>query len=255
MTTRRINWTERLRITRDHAQISLVPAEVPSFEAKLVLSHLQLPLDARVIVEAYESTNLVRFDYGTVGLLRAPADTSLREFESPEGVLFRVKVVGVGGLEGRILAEADKLRPQDVDADQAGRDPLLKPQGKDLGELVWKLEIDDGVDGPRFYINKQLGNWRELARTPAFIWMVYPEVLRQILRVAASDDRPQDDETCWQSRWLRFAGTITGTPSPPDDELDADEREQWVEDVVQAFARQHQMRERYLAILTEGIDA
>src|SRR6185437_11377540 len=110
MTIRRFNYTERRRISRSDARISLVSqGDATAFDADLHLSGYDLPASANVIIEAYKSPILMRFDLGTIGSARRPASTLLSEFEPPEGVKFRVKVVTDETSTGRLLAVADQI--------------------------------------------------------------------------------------------------------------------------------------------------
>src|SRR3989442_1117841 len=91
---RRINYTGRRRISRDDVKIVLYESNgsPAKFDAKLELASYGLPDDAIIFVEAYRQTFLMRFNFGTVSKIEQPSDHFLAEFESPEGILFRVKV-------------------------------------------------------------------------------------------------------------------------------------------------------------------
>lgn len=251
MTTRRINWTGRRRITRKEARILLRREGGLRFELVLDVATLSLPPDALVQVEAYAGAFVTRFDFGTVGLVRVPASTELTDFEDLDQILFRVKVLGVGPLASRILAEADQLRPFDPDEELSHRRPLLEPRGAELGEIVWRLEIDE-TKGPDFQLNKTLGvNWKDIARTPQFVWLVLPEVLRQILEVAVKADAEELSDDSWQRKWLLFAEAIPGAPREPED-VDDEQASEWASDVVAAFCRRHRMRDNLLRHLLAG---
>jgi hypothetical protein len=197
----------------------------------------------------------MRFHFGSVSLLSQPQSTWLEEFDPPEGVLFRVKVLGTGPLEGRILAEADQLHPVDPEEQTSGREPLLVPRGEDLGGEVWRLSIDDGAQAPELLVNRQLGDWRGVARSPHFLWFVYPDVLRQILRVVLEGDTPDPEDTeGWRGRWLRFARSLPGTPAPPEESAGAGDRSEWIESAVQAFCRAQRFHERFQTIVVGSQD-
>ena len=68
MSIRRINSTGRRKILREDARIFVRPDSdgMLSFDAKLNLTGYDLPDDARVFVEAYRLTSLMRFPHGTV---------------------------------------------------------------------------------------------------------------------------------------------------------------------------------------------
>jgi len=254
MTTRRLNWTGRRRIPRERARISLAQVDGhTSFSAVLELASLGFPPEARVVVEAYRQAGWMRFDFGSVSLVAPPRSTWLEEFDPVDGVLFRVKVLGTAGEHGRILGEADGIRPSDPSAAESDNEPLLIPRGADLGEEVWRLNIDEGSMPPELLVNRSLGDWQAVARSPQFVWLVYPEVLRRILRAVLDGDTldPEDTES-WRARWVRFASTLPGVSAPPGEGSDLTLRENWVDDAVQSFCRVHRFRDRFEALITGG---
>jgi hypothetical protein len=246
VTTRHLNWTERRRLGRDLVAIALQrTGEESSFDARFNFASLDLPPDAQISVEAYRQTSLMRFDFGTVSYVRKPASTALTEFEPPEGLLFRVKILGCDALAGRILAEADQLHAMSPDDKDSGREPLLIPRGADLGHELWRLTLGEGSERPDLQINNTMGDWRGLARSPHFLWLVYPQVLRDILIWVIEDGVPEDDDAAeWRSRWMRFAMTLPGM-SPLQSDPTSDDMEAWVEDAVQSFCRIHRFKERF----------
>lgn len=254
MTTRRLNWTSRKRISRESVAIALQRADGrTAFSADLRLTELRLPPDSRVVVEAYRQTGYMRFDYGSVGLVAPPHSTWLSNFEPAENVLFRVKVLGTGPLEGRILAEADQLRPTDPEERLSTREPLLIPRGDNLGEEVWRIVIDDGAQAPELLVNSELGDWRSIAISPHFIWFVYPQVFRQILTVILEGDIPDEADTQgWRSRWLRFAAGLPGLPRVPEEGSLTEERSIWIESAVQAFCRALRFKDRFQTLVLGG---
>jgi hypothetical protein len=256
MTTRRINWTDRRRLERKHLQVILRRngEEPASFDFAADLTEYELPADARVCVEAYHQTTWMRFDFGTVGLLRPPADRRLTELD-PDTLKFRVKVLGIGVADGRILAEAEGLHPQDPEEVHADRKPLLVPRAAELGDEVWRLVIDEGAEAPYIEVNKDLGDWQAIARSPHFMWLIYPMVLRRVLEVALDGDGGDElDPDDWKVRWVRFAARMPGMTLPPGEEASDDERHQWVESAVAAFCRRNRFREQFEKVLTGSED-
>ena len=173
--SRRLNYTQRRRIRRKHAAITLREApdgDAPSFDATLELRTYTLPGTARVFMEAYRRSAHQRFDFGTVGRLEAPQDRTLTEFGSGDGVLFRIKVVelsqdGTSSGEGlaRILAQADK-----IPADHAGRRrSLLALEPWESRDEVWRLEIDEDTP-PLLKVSRHLAPDRfAFVRSPEFV--------------------------------------------------------------------------------------
>ncbi len=254
MSTRRLNWTHRQRIRREDIRIS-VRREVtpPTYDCSIDLSHYDLPEAGRVFVEAYHQTTWMRFDHGTVGFLRAPEDRALLELGSPDDIKFRVKVLGSGPEEGRILAEADGIHPEEPEVAPHQRQPLLPTRGEDLGDELWRLDLEGSAEGPVLEINRSVADWRGLAHTPHFCWLVYPGLMRTILEFALMRDQPEEsDQEDWRVRWIRFAERLPGMTPVPSEGRDEIERRSWIDEAVAAFCRSNRFRERFGPIVLEG---
>lgn len=238
---RRFNYTGRRKIPRSRIRIRVHDeGEGPrAFDAELNLDGMELPAEAAIYVEAYHRSVHRRFDFGTVGDPAPPVERRLEGIpvRSP---LFRVKVVLREQGIGRILAAADKVRPEDSEREEEGRFSLLPVEYTDLGERIWLLDLES--DWPRLHLNSRVEGIREAARSgPEFLTLVYPEVfcsiLTRILRDGEAD--PNSDDEDWRTLWLRFACRELGRPRPPRDNEDED-AEQWIEEAVNAFcARLH----------------
>lgn len=249
MSTRTLNFTGRKKIRRSDVQVTVTTQESPAaFTANLDLSGYKLPANAAVYVEAYRQAGYMRFAFGVVQRVQPPKDTSLAEFDAPEGVLFRVKVVSTGRTPGLLLAEADRIRPRLMGGQQ--QPPSLLPvQPADLGEEVWRLDLD--AEEPVLLVNRRLGDWRATARHPVFAALVFPEVYAQVLTRLADDDRltPDDDAEDWYAQWLRQALSIPGVGRPP---AERELMQEWVRNAVGAFCRQHAFLKLFTDWLEEG---
>ena len=214
------------------------------FDAHLDLEGYELAPDAQVFVEAYRQTTWMRFAFGTVGALRAPepSDRRLTEFDSAEGVLFRVKVTQATD-EHILLAAADRIPLQEKGND-SDKESLLPVVPMDLGEELWRLDFDPE---PRLLISKSAtADWNQLALSPLFQGLVYPEALRSVLTtVLKNDHRDTEDDGDWQSKWLRFAMLLPGMPVELPKEDDEDGVEMWVEDAVRAFSKKLMLKQKF----------
>ena len=241
---RRLNYTGRIKIFR--GDLRLATREVGgalSFDADLRLIDYELPAEALVFVEAYRQTTWMRFSFGTVAAMQPPVDRWLHEFDSPDGILFRVKVTQANG-EHVLLAVADRipLAQPDQNADQ---ESLLEAVPAALGDELWRLDLDNE---PRLLVsNSAAADWRQLAKSPIFVALVYPAVLRQILaNVLQQEHRDTDDDSDWRSKWLRFATLLPGVdPELPDKDADDDECGRWADDAVAAFAKKLALKEKF----------
>lgn len=240
MPIRRLNFTRRHRIVRDDVQIVLHDRTTPpTFHASLKLERYGFPPDARVFVEAYRQTTVLRFDFGTVSVPAQPAHSSLEEFDSPAAILFRIRVTASSGRNGILLGEADRIRPQEPDEKPDRRIPLLPPKPDDLGEELWRVEFSSSAT--YLVVNNELPDWKETARDPNFHALVFPAAMRRILERILYVEKftTTDDDQDWRSLWLRFASAIPGAGAVPHNQ---DEYDGWIEDAVAAFARRSRLR-------------
>lgn len=246
MPARTINYTNRKRIRREDARITIrEDKDEISFDASLHLADYQLPPEACIFVEAYRQTQYMRFDFGRVGASRIPADRALQDYGTADGVLFRVKVVTSDEPHGLLLAEADQIRPKKSTDEDENRIPLLPVKSDDsLEDEIWRIEFDDHQT--LLLINAKLGNKNAVARHPLFISLVYPSVVRTILgRILHEDEvRETDNMDNWCSRWLRFASSLPGVGDPPG-ENEKIHLENWIDNAAKAFCRHNNIRAAY----------
>jgi hypothetical protein len=228
------------------------PNAPATFDADLTkLAGYNLPGDATVSVEARLQTRWMRFPYGTVGAITPPADRTLTEFDSVDGILFSVKVTAVSGNPGKLLAEAEGIPIRFPGEVEERRTPLLPVKSDEIGHEVYKLDFSN--DPPLLLVNRGAGDKDAIVRSPLFMSIVFPAALREILNriIHVEDfDDPDDDGESWQARWLKFATALPCVGAiPAEDEGD---RNQWIDDAVAAFARQQCMLDRFVAGWQKG---
>lgn len=244
MVVRRINHTGRKKIRQEDARISLHRAseKAAEFEASLKLSSYGFPPDAAVVIEAYRQTSLMRFDWGTVGFLRLPAERALIDFIPPDGVHFRLKVVDVSNGAGKLLGLAEGISPQAADLPDTPVESLLAVVPADLGQEIWRLDLGNDDNRPKLCINMNIPNWRTQLQDFHFSAYVLPDVLRQILTRVVTEGRPDDDEAEWMRAWCEYAESLPGVGPVPDDK---EQVPSWVENAVDGFCRRHEFLSRY----------
>ena len=178
----------------------------------------------------------------TRGLISGAARTSsarlngaLERFSDTIIPLFRVKVVDRTSTHGRILAALDKIRPESVDNEPAGSHALLFVEYDDLGNTIWRLDLDG--DWPVLKLNQKAEDVGLLAASdPRFFALVYPEVFRRVLgRILIEDEHTDPDcDDDWPSLWLKLARHLPGMDAPPATVAD---QEAWIDRATEAFRR------------------
>jgi hypothetical protein len=242
---RRLNYTARQRISQADVDILLhgTSGGCGTFDAAPDLSQYGFPSDARVFIEAYRQTTLMRFDFGTVSVMKPPTDRMLTDFADLEEVLFRVKVTAVSGLSGVLLGIADRIRPRSPDETPDQRLPLLPPLPEDLDQEAWRVDFEGGT---YLLVSRHLPDWKQTVKSNTFRALVYPAAMRQILEriLFIENFVSTDDPGDWRGRWLIFAAALPGSGAVP---TGRDAQSDWIESAVAAFARKFNLRTKYCA--------
>jgi hypothetical protein len=231
----RLNYTGRKRIQRDCVSIG-VSGSPPNavVGASFRLGDLGFPGAARVVLEAYAGWIVQRFDFGTIDQITSPTDARLSEFDSTAGLLFRLKVVGTGDRDGRLLGVADRLHPS-AEFDTIAQQSFVVVRPQDLGDRVWKLELDPSQ--PLLLVNNRIVDHHDFLKRRDVAALLLPEVLSQLLRFAIETGE-EEDGSGWIGTTLRIGTRLAGREAPPSAE--EEEVQRWTDEVVGAFARRHQ---------------
>jgi len=253
MAIRRFNYTGRKRISLKDAKIYLKQDENKTikFDAVLSLTDYDLPDEASVSVEAYRQTSWMRFPCGKVEDIQLPTEEHLLDFDSPEGVLFRVRVTSQDEPVGLLLAEADQIRPRLPEDDDENSISILPAKPDDsLGDQIFRVDFSDR---PILLINSRIGEWRSIALDPVFIALVLPAAMREILTRILRIDGYSDTEnlTEWRSQWLSFSLSLPGVTDLPVDEDEEDRMDDWIEEAVASFCRRFDMYRHFKQYWTE----
>ena len=233
---RHLNKTGRVRITREHIDISIregQPKEIPIFDMELDLSRYRFPSEARVRLEASRSNVGQRWEYGTVGALTQPSEEERRLTDVPETVQFRLVVVAGDGT-GKLLGHADKIKPL------LPRGSLLPLRETDeLQNEVWRVDFGED-DLPELLVNRRIEGISEIVRTDvAFRSLIMPDVLRSVLmRILVIEPVDFDDDELpeWQKEWLDLARRHLPGERLPRAREEAAEIPHWIDQVVNRFA-------------------
>lgn len=246
---RTFNSTGRKALKQLDVAIRVIDASdglgAPSFVFHLGdISALALPQSARVYVEPYVGSSSMRFDFGPLGAIRAPVDTTLGELDAYGSILFRVKIVDESADVGRILAAGNEIAALRAD-DAEGRKPLLPLRYTNLGEHLWKLELSPDT-GPVLLVNNRVPGLGERMKGEALMQgMVLPEVLRQVLVAVYG----ADDEAEWVTDWKLFAERLVARTVEwdIDPEHDADDVHEEADQIVRAFVTQQKYASNAIA--------
>jgi hypothetical protein len=232
MSKSHFNYTGRRPIRRQDVMIE-VKGDLPDarVDALFALEKYGFPDTARVVLEAQAGWTVQRFDWGTVDRQEPTGSSVLSEFGSLAGLHFRIKVLDSEQMGGRILGEADRLRPTGT-VQEPSQKSFVVVRPADLGEVPWRVTFDDAQ--PLLEINRRFGDFRAFMKRREVASLVLPEVFRQILFEATMDVDDPEELDGWQSQAARHAERIGAGPLPADRHGEA--LEDWIEGAVNAFA-------------------
>ena len=245
---RRFNYTGRKKINQGDVFVR-IDGSGPTlrFDATLKLGDYKLAPNGRIFVEAYRgnTASWKRFDFGQINAPILPVTGSLAEFKDPGGILFRVKVTVEDNGIGRLLAKAEKIKPSAPGDDRNPAKSLLDTRTQELHGEAWRLDFTDGR--PLLLVDPRVGG-KEFAREPQFRALVAPAMFRQILteyvmidEAAIEDDDPDDV----RNRWIHFAERTAKISFPGFDGVDEEDRREWIDSAVSAFASNAQVVDRF----------
>ncbi|MCZ2103415.1 MAG: hypothetical protein LC137_03455 [Burkholderiales bacterium] len=235
----RINSTGRKRIHREHVRIRLNEAgasQPPTFTADIQLpADLRLDPSAKIYVEPYVKSSSMRFDFGTVGQITPPANCVLSDIDAGAAVLFRVKVVDETEEIGRILASANGIRPEN-DADGDDRRPLLPVRSANLGEEIWRLDVDKDA-GPTLVVNSRVPDLIEALKRDVYLQgAIYPEVVWRLVREVFGRDNDSEEDGHWVMDWKAWIASQLGREIAEYEVEDAEALELLADEVAASFA-------------------
>jgi hypothetical protein len=231
---RRINSTGRKKISQEKIDLRIlatVPGEPLKAKLAIDLETLGLPATAALSVEAYHRSSAMRFDCGTVGSKKIPEVLTLNEIDQSGGVLFRIKVIDREGDQGKILASADRVRPS-IEGEHIGRKSIFPVEYRDLGQEIWRVEIDDDA-GPSLLLNSKVpALMNRIHDNPLVAGALLPAAFRIVLNHLAYNPAEDDEDgSGWKSEWKRFCVEGLDIDDDPDELEDNEARDAWVDQV------------------------
>lgn len=246
---RKLNYTDRKKIPKKNCIFSLYSGNNGDLEFKsdLDISNIGFPDDSSVYIEAYYRSSVMRFHLGNVGNFKNPFTSRLGDIQS-EVVFFRVKVVDKSDSIGKIIGLVDHISPES----DIQKFSLLPVSYRDLGDRIWRLDLDSPA--PILEVNNNFRSTIAIGevvrKDPAFLTLVIPAVLREILsHILFIDEHLELDDESWQSQWLKFSSSFPGVNKledlPGNPKQNISEYRDWIEDVVDSFGDYHHIRQEF----------
>lgn len=246
---RTINHTGRRKIEVKELQINMLEQSngVPAFDVDFSLNRDKLPVDASIYIEAYQRNTLQRFRFGTVGEIQKPENRELDQLDLTSPALFRIRIVDETEHLGRLIASAERLKPEG-DNDEDKRSSLLVVKSRDLGQQTWKIEFETGGK-PELCINRRIPNAiGQLKSNPLFQALILPGAFRQVLMFFLWND-DDEDEGGVAEEWMTFAEHIAYERPGGKDPL---QLTAWVDDVVARFSEAFELCDILVHKLEDG---
>lgn len=251
-----INHTGRKKLDRNQYSISIENHEggIPTFTFKLNNIDLGIDGNSRVFVEAYYRNTLQRFDFGTLDNPIVPVSTALDKLSGAASPRFRVLIVDFSGdqqdtigKKGRICAKASGVRGESKDQDSGSS--LLVISSVDLGDEIWRVNMEAGDDGrPELCINNKLQNLMHSLKTkPEYQAMILPAAFRQIMTHYYVRGNKDDADDLVEHEWWKLSNDLANEPLGNEERHDSDKFAEWLDEVVGNFCKQHSFCEQLLA--------
>ena len=191
-----------------------------------------IPVKAEIFLEIRNSQDIQREPLGTLASPLSIKDKPIKLSGSTSSLTWHFFVAD--GYAIRASNESVKAK----DASDEDAQGLLLVEPEELGEVLWRIHPVDGREEPKLKVNldQNLNILHRLkAKDPSYRAFILPNAIEQILRVLASYPGV-GDASVWQTKWNLYLqekgiGVCPDTDSP-------DEKEEWIESAVNAFAKE-----------------
>ena len=229
----------------DRGLISIITSfnkDVPSFKIeKLSLDESGLNGDLNLIVVAKAGNTSQRVHLGTLSNYSLEPSYELDNLDTSAPIRFRLLIHGVNNPQ--LIASIEKIRPNNDGQSES----LLPMEPADLGQRLWKLNIDE--DGPVLQFNSNVfPNAAGTENYFPFTALVIPDALRQVLQFISNEPEKLDDEGDPWYLWGKWIKDI-GANFPPLDTEDEQEKSRWCNDVVDIFCDKYKFADQLNLII------
>lgn len=250
---RRLNYTGRVKIKQSSVSLSIVPVKGQPLRLKGTIDlqeYGQWPPDAIVVLEARSSSNSVyeRIRVGEANSSPLVIDHALGRFDGEHSPGFRVKVIDGRASRGKLLGRCDVRARSSLDDEPS--DSMLHVSVEPLDGEIFRLRLEEDRH-PVLVINQNLPDTSEfsgklLAKHPAFISLVMPQLMRTILTdIIVVRDHTDSDDDGPEGKWLKFALQFNPEPIPDKDELTR--LREWIDIAVDHFAQANNVLSQFSA--------
>ena len=261
---RRFNFTDRKKLPTTSMKISqsCEDAKTLCVDVDLDFSNFMRPSIARlglkVVLDAYGRVKFQRHTLGNISQRLIQSGIDFDQFFPSEIASFRVKVLDNSSKRGKIIAISRPLRLKTRDPEE--QRSFLPIRVDDLDGVVYKIEFIDQC--PTLVLNKSLdsvitGGIKNFSVHPAFVSLVFPEVVRQVLtrylfiEGRTTDDMGHDDDF---SDWMRCSlSLVPDFPGEANFMGDPTEIYTWIDRVVSRGAELNFMAMQQFQDLVERL--
>jgi hypothetical protein len=239
----RIRLTGRRQLPRSSVDAKIVEIE----DRKLVSMTIanpqafrKFPDTASVKLRLIENKFSETLEFGMLRQLKTTAELGNRGFSAPS---CQLRVVATDEEHrGLLLGSTDNwtMRAADDDEGDAASEGILMFLPKNIAPRTWKLDMRDD-DYPVVYIDAGIPDPRTWVRNdPVFVSCVLPAIVREVFEDLLREGNPRDQR--WAKDWLDWADTLMpGAPPPLAD--DWQQRQRWMENLVDSFCQRHSVLE------------
>lgn len=205
---------------------------------KLDVSSLSLSRDfcISLIAQAGYTEQIIKL--GMVGQNKIPHSANLSDIDSGKPLGFRLIIYDPES--NKIQASCERIRAR-RETEEAGEEPLLPVEPAPLGEHLWHLNREQGVE-PVLYVNNNpeldLLNIFKGHGDPLYRALVIPEALKQALVHMYHSGSDLE----WVKPWNKWVESL-GQPSTNEIDVETpDDVEEWAKKCVDIFLQQTSLK-------------
>jgi hypothetical protein len=185
---------------------------------------------AALKVRVFENYVVDVLNFGTVGKRKSEAELPQGRYRTPA---CQIRIVS-NEEPGKLIASSRSRRT----GAEGQLEGILSFLPYDTAPRLWELVLED-ENYPVLRVDKDLPNVAAWSSTdPVFLAAVLPTVIERVWRRILDDDEYPDSG--WKADWLHWATTMMPGTNPPFD-AGPEEREAWLQNLGDAFARRHQL--------------